>query len=141
MNAVLGAFKLQSFDLEPVLAAWTDAPRFNGNPKKDLPVDQWLKEIKAGCVQRRIPSEYWHKVAQHYMGSKARARWVFSPFFLSSSAFLQRSDVLLSFYHTHDVPSKNRLDELKAVIAKVQGAKYRWNWKKFKVAMMNMGCE
>lgn len=35
----------------------------------------------------------------------------------------------------------NRLDELKQVIVKVHGGKYRWTWKKFKVAMTNMGCE
>jgi hypothetical protein len=35
----------------------------------------------------------------------------------------------------------DRLDELKQVIVKVHGGKYRWTWKKFKVAMMNMGCE
>jgi len=26
-------------------------------------------------------------------------------------------------------------------MAKVHGGKYRWNWKKFKIAMRNMGCE
>lgn len=33
-----------------------------------------------------------------------------------------------------------RLDELKQVIVKVHGGKYRWTWKKFKLAMLNMGC-
>ncbi|PPQ79963.1 hypothetical protein CVT24_003748 [Panaeolus cyanescens] len=32
-----------------------------------------------------------------------------------------------------------RLAELKQVITKVHGGKYRWTWRKFKVAMMNMG--
>jgi len=35
--------------------------------------------------------------------------------------------------------AKARLDELKAVMSKVHGESYRWNWKKFKLAMMNMG--
>ena len=34
-----------------------------------------------------------------------------------------------------------RFDEVKQVVCKVNGGKYRWTWKKFKVAMMNMGCE
>jgi hypothetical protein len=34
-----------------------------------------------------------------------------------------------------------RLNELKAVMAKVNGGNYRWNWDKFKIAMRNMGCE
>ncbi|KAG5338274.1 hypothetical protein C0989_007744 [Termitomyces sp. Mn162] len=105
MSAVLNAFKLKPYDLEPVFATWTNGPRFEGNPKKDMPVDDWLDKIQAGCEERKIPEEYWHKVAQHFMGSKAKAR----------------------------------LDELKAVIVKVHGGKYRWSWKKFKVAMQNMG--
>jgi hypothetical protein len=104
---MLDAFKIKPFDLEPIYASWIDGPRFLGNPKKDPSVDDWLKQIKAGCVQRGIPEEYWHKVAQHFMGEQAKAR----------------------------------LEELKKIMAKVQGGKYRWNWKKFKVAMRNMGCE
>lgn len=34
----------------------------------------------------------------------------------------------------------SRLDELKAVIVQVHGGKYRWSWKKFRVAMQSMGC-
>ena len=37
--------------------------------------------------------------------------------------------------------SIDRLVELKAVIAKVHGGKYRWTWKKFNVAMESMGCK
>ena len=33
------------------------------------------------------------------------------------------------------------LDQLKQVIVKVHGGKYRWTWKKFKIAVQNMGCE
>ncbi|TFK69208.1 hypothetical protein BDN72DRAFT_624568 [Pluteus cervinus] len=102
---MLDAFKLKPFDLEPILADWKNPPRFNGNPKKDMPVEEWLKQIKAGCIERGIPEEYWYKVAQRCMGPKAKAR----------------------------------LDELKAVISKVHGGKYRWTWKKFKIAMLNMG--
>ncbi|KAE9399364.1 hypothetical protein BT96DRAFT_965647 [Gymnopus androsaceus JB14] len=109
---MLDAFKLKPLDLEPIYASWKDAPMFYGesskntkNTKKDLPVDEWLEKIKEGCVERNVPKEYWHKVAQRYMGEKARAR----------------------------------LNELKAVMAKVHGGNYRWNWEKFKIAMRNMG--
>ncbi|KAA1466821.1 hypothetical protein DENSPDRAFT_856388 [Dentipellis sp. KUC8613] len=102
---VLDAFRLKEYDLEPVLTSWKDAPRFTGNPKKDLPVDDWLDQIKAGCVERKVPKEYWHKVGQHYLGKDARARF----------------------------------DELKAVLKNMHGGRYNWDWKKFKVAMRNMG--
>ena len=72
---MLSAFKIKPFDLEPIYAEWKDAPRFVGNPKKDLAVDDWLAAIKAGCVERKVPREYWHKVAQHYMADKAKARF------------------------------------------------------------------
>ena len=72
--AVMDVFKPKPFDLEPVYAAWTPAPLFLGNPKKDLPVDDWLTAIKNGCTERHVPREYWHKVGYHYMGPKARAR-------------------------------------------------------------------
>ncbi|KAF7319895.1 hypothetical protein MKEN_00772700 [Mycena kentingensis (nom. inval.)] len=101
---VLDAFKIKPFDLLPVYAAWTDAPRFLGDPKKDLPVDEWLEDIKAGCRNHRVPQEYWHTCGQHFMGDQARARF----------------------------------NELKQVMAQMHGGKYRWNWKKFKVAMRNM---
>ena len=104
---MLQAFKIKPFDLEPVYASWPDGPRFVGNPKKDPPVNDWLEQIKAGCIQRKVPDEYWHKVAQHFMGDKARAR----------------------------------LEELKTVMVKMHGGKYRWSWKKFRVAMLNMGCK
>lgn len=71
---MLNAFKVQPFDLEPVFASWPSAPRFTGNPKKDLSVDDWLAQIKAGCVERKVPKDVWYKVGQHYMGDKAKAR-------------------------------------------------------------------
>ena len=74
VNTVMDAFKLKVYDLEPIYISWYDAPKFTGNPKKDLPVDDWLKQIKAGCQQRDVPKDQWHKVAQHYMGDKAKAR-------------------------------------------------------------------
>ncbi|KAJ7356806.1 hypothetical protein DFH08DRAFT_850138 [Mycena albidolilacea] len=101
---MLEAFKIKPFDLEPVYADWTPAPRFLGDPKKDPPVDNWLEEIKNGCTKQNVPKEYWHTCAQHFMGDQAKAR----------------------------------LTELKKVMAQVHGGQYRWNWKKFKVAMRNM---
>jgi len=103
-SKVLDAFKIKAFDLEPIYASWADAPRFSGNSKKDPPVEGWMEQIKAGCIERKVPEEYWHKVAQHYMGEAAKAR----------------------------------LDEVKKVMSQVQGGKYRWTWKKFKVAMTSM---
>jgi len=74
MSVILGAFKVKEIDLEPIFASWTTAPIFNGNPKRDLAVDEWLEAIKAGCKQRSIPRAYWHKVAYNYMGKGAKAR-------------------------------------------------------------------
>ena len=72
---MLSAFKIKSLDLEPILAQWTDAPRFAGNSEKDLPVDEWLKAIKTGCTERKIPRDYWHKVGQHYLAGQAKSRF------------------------------------------------------------------
>ncbi|KAF8127630.1 hypothetical protein EV363DRAFT_465457 [Boletus edulis] len=102
---MLEAFKIKEFDLNPVFESWANPPMFYGEPKKDVSVDDWLDQIKAGCVERKVPEEYWHKVAQHYMGPKA----------------------------------KTRLVELKNVMAQINGGKYRWSWKKFRIAMKNMG--
>jgi len=104
---MLEAFKIKEFDLNPVFEAWKNPPMFYGESKKDMSVDDWLDQIKAGCVERKVPEEYWHKVAQHYMGPKA----------------------------------KTRLLELKNVLAQIHGGKYRWSWKKFRIAMKNMGWE
>jgi len=71
---MLDAFKIKPYDLEPVFAEWTDGPIFTGNPKKDLPVREWLEQIKAGCAERKVPEECWYKVAQHFMGHDAKAR-------------------------------------------------------------------
>ncbi|OSX56961.1 hypothetical protein POSPLADRAFT_1050364 [Postia placenta MAD-698-R-SB12] len=71
---MLSAFKIKPFDLEPTFASWPDAPRFIGNAKKDPLVSDWLAQIKAGCIERKIPRDYWHKVGQHYLGPKAKAR-------------------------------------------------------------------
>ena len=71
---MLSAFKIKPFELEPVFAEWTDGPVFQGKPKKDLPVEEWLNKIKEGCVERGVPEEYWYKVGQHFMGPKAQAR-------------------------------------------------------------------
>ncbi|KAI6138028.1 hypothetical protein BKA82DRAFT_4022046, partial [Pisolithus tinctorius] len=49
---------------------------FYGDSKRDMSVDDWLEKIRAGCVERKVPEEYWHKVAQHYLGDKAKARLV-----------------------------------------------------------------
>ncbi|KAG6861135.1 hypothetical protein C0995_003587 [Termitomyces sp. Mi166 len=124
MSTVLNAFKLKPYDLEPVFATWTNGPIFEGNPKKDMPVDGWLEKIQAGCEERKIPEEYWYKVAQHFMGPRAKARYIC------------KSNLGHSTEESRDL---DRLDELKAVIIKIHGGKYRWSWKKFKVAMQSMG--
>ncbi|KAK0213330.1 hypothetical protein DFS33DRAFT_1394665 [Desarmillaria ectypa] len=71
--SVLDAFKLRSYDLEPVYAAWENPPMFYGDGRNES-VDDWLKKVKDGCQERNVPKEYWHKVAQKYMGEKAKAR-------------------------------------------------------------------
>jgi len=105
MSAFIDALKIKPFDLEPIYDAWTSPPIFTGIAKQDPPVDSWLDEVKAGCIERKVPKEYWHKVAQHNLGPQAR----------------------------------ERVNELKLVMSKVHGGSYRWNWKRFKVAMKNMG--
>lgn len=107
MSAIVEAFKIKPFDLEPVYLTWPSAPIFTGNPSRDVPVDEWLKLIKEGCQARKVPKEYWHKVGQHYLGPHAKARF----------------------------------DELKAVMKNMHGGRYNWNWKRFKIAMRNLGCE
>ena len=103
---MLDAFKVKEFDLDPVLDSWKNPPRFLGNPKKDPPVDTWLDQVKEGCLERKIPKEYWYKVGQRFLGDKA----------------------------------KKRLEELKEVLRNLHGGNYRWDWKRFKIAMRNMGC-
>lgn len=106
LHTMLEAFKIKEFDLNPIFESWANPPMFYGERKKDKSVDDWLDQIKSGCVERKVPEECWHKVAQHYMGPKAKAR----------------------------------LSELKNVMAQINGGKYRWSWKKFRIAMKNMGC-
>ena len=36
--------------------------------------------------------------------------------------------------------ARKRLDELKEVLRNLHGGNYKWDWKRFKVAMKNMGC-
>lgn len=36
---------------------------------------------------------------------------------------------------------RERLDELGTVMQKMTGNKHVWNWKKFKIAVQNIGCE
>ena len=74
MSQLLDAFKIKPLDLEPIFEQWKDAPVFQGKPKKDMPLDDWLEAIRAGCVERKIPRDYWHKVGYHYLGKNARAR-------------------------------------------------------------------
>ncbi|KAL4244366.1 hypothetical protein ABKN59_010604 [Abortiporus biennis] len=105
MSSIIDAFKLKPYELEPVLAEWKSGPIYKGNSRKDPSVKQWLDEIKAGCIERKIPRDYWHKVGYHFMGSKARGR----------------------------------MDEVKKVMRNMHGGKYKWNWKAFKTAMLNMG--
>ena len=75
MSIIVDAFKIKPFDLEPIYDTWPSAPVFQGNPSRDMPVADWLQQIKAGCKARSVPKEYWHRVAQHYLGPTARARF------------------------------------------------------------------
>ena len=36
--------------------------------------------------------------------------------------------------------ARKRLDELKEVLRNLHGGNYKWDWKRFKIAMKNMGC-
>ena len=75
MSVIVEAFRLKPFDLEPVYQSWPSAPIFQGVLSRDPPVDDWLKQIKEGSTARGVPKEYWHKVGQHYLGARARARF------------------------------------------------------------------
>ena len=37
--------------------------------------------------------------------------------------------------------AKKRFEDLKVVMKNMHRGKYRWNWKRFKIAMIHMGCE
>ena len=68
---MFSAFTGKPFDTDALCASWPDAPRFEGIYKKDPKVDQWLSDIEAGCVERKVPKKHWHAVAQRYMGKRA----------------------------------------------------------------------
>jgi hypothetical protein len=36
--------------------------------------------------------------------------------------------------------ARKRLDELQDVLRNLHGGNYKWDWKRFKIAMRNMGC-
>jgi len=119
---MLNVFRIKPFNLQPIYEEWQDGPCFNGNPK-DISVEEWLDQIKEGCIKRGVPEEFWYKVAQRFMGPKARAR-----------------PVELFFQTSRNLTAPHRLDELKQVISKVYGGKYRWTWKKFRIALLSMSC-
>jgi hypothetical protein len=107
LPAMTSVFKLQEFDLDPVLADWENPPCFEGVPKKDPPIDDWLQDVQDGCEARGIPRDYWPKVGQRFLGPRAQQRF----------------------------------EELKSVLRQMHGGRYRFDWKRFKVAIRNMGCE
>ncbi|KAJ7599946.1 hypothetical protein C8J56DRAFT_909215 [Mycena floridula] len=78
MPSVLDAFKLKSLDLEPIFAKWKENDQspavFTGNSKTGPALDEWLAKIKQVCEREKIPVQYWHRVAQHYMGAEAQRR-------------------------------------------------------------------
>ena len=102
---MLEAFKAKPYDLAAVYASWPNPPIFQGNPDEDPLI--WLAAIKAGCVERKVPKEHWHRVARHYLAPKPR----------------------------------QRLEELGKVMQNMSANQFSWTWKKFKVAMQNLGCE
>lgn len=136
---MLDAFKLKPFDLEPVYASWTTAPRFLGDPKKDPPVDEWLKEIKEGCLKHNVPQEYWHTYVWPIHFGLVLILCLGA---LSSSwgRGLKQGDYRLPS-GVRNLFNSSRLNELKKVMAQVHGGRYWWNWKKFKVAMNSMSCK
>ncbi|KAI0338602.1 hypothetical protein BDW22DRAFT_1409467 [Trametopsis cervina] len=68
---MLSVLKPKAFDLDVLCSAWPDAPRFEGNSKKDMKVDLWLESIKQGCMRLKVSKKYWHAVAERYMGEHA----------------------------------------------------------------------
>ncbi|KAL4244263.1 hypothetical protein ABKN59_010038 [Abortiporus biennis] len=90
-------------------------PSFSGRPKKDGPVQIWLEHIEDACRLYKIPKELWHEVAMSFMKGRAKERW-------------ECVAVVMDNLYGGVGGSKS-------------GGKYRWNWKKFKVAMLNMSWE
>ena len=115
---MLDAFRMKAFYLQPIYEKWQDGPYFNGNPK-DISVEEWLDKIKEGCIKYGVPEGYWYKVAQHFMGPAAIKR-----------------PVELLFQTSGNLTAPHRLEELK----QIHGKKYRWTWKKFRIAILDMGC-
>ncbi|KIY65660.1 hypothetical protein CYLTODRAFT_492163 [Cylindrobasidium torrendii FP15055 ss-10] len=73
MSGFLDAFKVKPIPLERVYETWTPPPpTFTGSSTQN--VDTWLATIKEGCTKHNVPKESWHRVAEHYMAPKARAR-------------------------------------------------------------------
>ena len=101
---MLEALRLKPYDLEPVYVSWPDAPRYNGDSKEDPAA--WLAAIKAGCKERKVPKDYWHRVGMHFMGRRPR----------------------------------ERLEQLGTVMQQMTNQKNVWSWKKFKIAVQNLGC-
>ena len=100
---MLDALK-KPYNLEAVYTSWPDAPRYNGKSKEDPTI--WLAAVKAGCKERKVPKEFWHRVGMHFMGCRPR----------------------------------ERLDQLETIMQQMTNRKNVWNWKKFKVAVQNLGC-
>ena len=92
------------YNLEAVYAPWPEANRYKGKSKEDP--TPWCAAVKAGCKERKVPKEFWHRVGMHFMGRRPR----------------------------------ERLDQLETIMQQMTSRKNVWNWKKFKVAVLNLGC-
>ncbi len=68
---MFSTFTGKPFDIDTLCASWPNAPRFEGNFKKDPKIEDWLKDMETGCIERKVPKKHWHAVAQRYMGKRA----------------------------------------------------------------------
>lgn len=127
MSQIIDMFKAKSYDLDTLYTEWTDGPMFFGDSKKDLPVQAWMDQVKVGCIERKVCVLLF---AFTYIMLTDRIPARYSP----EQCWHKVAQ------HFMGPMAKSRLEEVKKVMAQVQGSKYKWDWKKFRVAMTSMSC-
>ncbi|KAH8832739.1 hypothetical protein DL96DRAFT_1704792 [Flagelloscypha sp. PMI_526] len=76
MDTIRDVFKLKPYNSSSFILRelWPTGPRYSGDPRKDPPVNEWLKDVKMGCKERGVPKDYWADVGICFLGKKAKTR-------------------------------------------------------------------
>ncbi|KZT05062.1 uncharacterized protein LAESUDRAFT_727316 [Laetiporus sulphureus 93-53] len=77
LSAFKSRFISEAPTVEALLASWPAGaapPRFQGKPKKDLPVDAWLAKVAEACAAQKVPKTRWHEIARHYMSEDVKRK-------------------------------------------------------------------